>query len=152
MRNRQPKIIRYTGGDTFKCYRCDTIRPIEDFTKTNLTKSGILLYCKICDRERLKKNYQKLKEDPVKIEKRRAYAREYAKHYLDKNRIRLENQKPITEKKCNKCTQILPADMFDNHAFTKDGKRGTCTPCLKIHRKQYYRKKQLEKRQLDKLN
>jgi 5-methylcytosine-specific restriction endonuclease McrA len=41
-------------------------------------------------------------------------------------------------KQCSKCGETKPITDFNNHAKTKDGKRGQCRLCEKIARDKYY--------------
>ena len=44
--------------ETKLCTKCKTVKPVTEFSKINKTKDELKLYCKICERERLKIYYQ----------------------------------------------------------------------------------------------
>jgi len=90
-----------------KCSRCKTTKPFDLFYKNPRTKDGRNTFCKICHMEDRKLRRERLRSNPVYVEKERVYKRGYRektvaqrKRYMD--RWRADNaDRVIAYKKAN---------------------------------------------------
>jgi 5-methylcytosine-specific restriction endonuclease McrA len=128
-----------------KCTKCKIEKPINSFGKNAKFKDRLSIYCRECIREKSKKRYIKDKE---KIKNRsRKYAREHKeerKIYQDKyykhRKQKGERGNYIikVEKKCYKCKEIKPINIFNKRTASKDGHDNICKPCQKLRDKERY--------------
>lgn len=59
------------------CTRCGESRPVADYRHSDQTRDGLGIYCKPCRKLFGQEKYERLKLDPVKFERRRAYLKEH---------------------------------------------------------------------------
>jgi len=86
------------------CKNCSTDKPIEDFYKNKNSLDGLGTYCKSCDKQIRKNNYDGMK---------------------------LKEKKVPEEKKCNICNEIKHKSYFYTANTSSDGLNKVCIECCK---------------------
>lgn len=115
------------------CNRCDTYKGVSKFGKNKNLTHGIGLYCKECDKERLKKprNAKRMFVE---------YDRALPKHFQYD-----ENNKPI-KKRCNRCDTFKDLNKFFKNKALAYGIGLYCKECDKIRRNAKYIFKQYDRK------
>lgn len=62
---------------TQECAKCETVKPVTEFSRNKARKSGFSHLCRVCEREKNKSSYDK------HAQKRREYATEYREEHKD---------------------------------------------------------------------
>lgn len=91
------------------CTKCNSNKPISEFTLCSRNKDGLYHQCKICKNS--------------------------VRNYGNVNRNRYDIS--VTEKKCRICQQVKPSSQFSKHALCKDGLKNECKLCVKEYNEKH---------------
>lgn len=87
--------------ETKHCHKCDTTKLVTNFYKNIYHSDGLGNWCKECETTYRKQRYKKRKSSEI----------------------------TVTEKRCSKCKQTLPASLFRKNADKTDGLNVHCNMC-----------------------
>lgn len=104
------------------CISCKQIKPIKSFYKHSKMSDGHLNKCKLCVKEVSKKRFEKIKSDPVLLEKERARNREkyHRLNYKDMHKPSYEAKKKAIHNYKEKYPEKVKAKNFTSSLKKKN--------------------------------
>lgn len=105
-----------------KCFKCENILPLDEFYKHPKTSDGYLNKCKVCTKNDVKKNEERLRQDPEWVAKERKRGRDkyYRLEYKDLYKPTPEKKKEIIKRYNQKFPEKALARKYTEIFLTKD--------------------------------
>jgi hypothetical protein len=105
-----------------KCFKCENVLSIDMFYRHPKTSDGFLNKCKICTKNDVKKNEEKLRQDPewVAKEKKRGRDKYYRLGYKDLYKSTPEKKKEIMKRYNQKFPEKALARKYTEIYLTKN--------------------------------
>ncbi len=104
-----------------RCSQCDTILPLDHFSKCSSSKRGLKSYCKFCAKK-YKENYN--------LRRLEAGVSESSISEAD------VSEQPL--KKCKGCNETKPLSEFQKNKAMKDGHLNYCKVCISKRKRKWY--------------
>ena len=115
-----------------RCSKCDTILPLDYFSKSSKGKNGLRSECKFCV-----KKYKKIYDEKRKA-KTLGFEENIREESIHEENVHEENVREQTFKKCRKCEEVKPLNEFYRDRNLKDGHKNSCKLCESKRQRKWY--------------
>ena len=109
--------------ETKRCGKCETVKPVGDFSRDKRARDGRQSRCKACERKHYRQNADRIRE------RQREYREQNADRIREQIAADRARLRPDGTKACVSCGEILPFEAFYADRREADGLRRKCRDC-----------------------